>query len=151
MASWQRGTILIARTPGGEHRSRGQGGGSDVPVGRPRLCSTPVGTGAQGMGALPIVVANEPRAYRQVIAAAFRQLRPHLRVIMVEPEELDSYVGREGALLVVCSRASEAVQARAGAWILLYPDGKNRATISIADQQVAVAGIQFADLLGVLD
>ena len=68
-----------------------------------------------------------------------------------EPEELDGHLGREEPLLVVHSRASEVVQTRAGAWVLLYPDGENRATISIAGRQADVADIQFADLLGVLD
>jgi hypothetical protein len=108
--------------------------------------------GARSSGEpLSVVVANEPRTYRDVMAAAFRSLRPHLEVTAVEPDELDVHLARHAPQVVVYSRASEAVQAGTFAWVLLYPDGANRATISIAGQRTSVADIQFEDLLGVLD
>ena len=114
--------------------------------------AAPTAGGARSSGEpLCVVVANEPRTYRDVMAAAFRSLRPHLEVTAVEPDELDAHLARHAPQVVVYSRASEAVQAGTFAWVLLYPDGANRATISIAGRRTSVADIQFEDLLGVLD
>jgi hypothetical protein len=41
-----------------------------------------------------VLLANEPRSYRQSIAAVFRQLRPGLQVKVVEPEALETNVAR---------------------------------------------------------
>ena len=98
-----------------------------------------------------VVVANEPRAYREVLAAAVHELRPGLEVQAVEPEELDRIVGRDLPHLVVCSRLSEVVETRAPAWVVLYPDGEARAVISVAGRQTTLAGIGFARILRLID
>jgi hypothetical protein len=56
-----------------------------------------------------ILVGNEPRSYREVIAATLHQLRSHLEVIIVAPEDLDGAVVQSGPQLVLCSRLSEIV------------------------------------------
>jgi hypothetical protein len=37
-----------------------------------------------------VLVANEPRAYREVLAATLHQPRPQLVVFTAEPEDLDA-------------------------------------------------------------
>ncbi len=103
------------------------------------------------MGLTSIVVANEPLSYREVLAGAFRRLRPDLRVVTVEPDELDDHLACGEALLVVHSRASEAVGTRTAAWILLNPGGANWAMISVAGRQTVLTDVQFGDLLEVLE
>jgi hypothetical protein len=98
-----------------------------------------------------IMVANEPRAYREVIAEAIRQLRTDLEVITVEPIELDGAIADLAPDLVVCSQLSEAIETGSFAWILLYPDGQTTAIISIQGHQSTPASIEFTGLLAAVD
>jgi hypothetical protein len=100
-----------------------------------------------------IVVANEPRAYREVLAAAVQELRPQLEVLAVEPAELDGAVARLAPRLVVCSQLSEVVETRAPAWVVLYPEGEGRAVIGVGGRRTALNGgsIDFARVLMLID
>ncbi len=98
-----------------------------------------------------IVLANEPRAYREVMAAAVQELRPQHQVIAVVPDALDDEVLRLKPALVLCSRLTQVVQGYPLAWIMLYPDGETRALISIAGQSSAVDDLDFNGLLAVID
>ena len=98
-----------------------------------------------------IVVANEPRAYREAFAAVLQALRPHLEVICIEPGDLDGTVAHGRPHLVLCSQLTEAVQMCCDSWILLYPNRKNRALISVAGRWTVVTNIAFPDLLSVID
>ena len=99
-----------------------------------------------------ILVANEPRSYREVIASTLQVLRPHLEVILVEPEDLDRDVVRLAPNLVLCSRLTETVETHALAWVVLYPNRETRAVISIAGQCHTVStDLPFPGLLSVID
>jgi hypothetical protein len=98
-----------------------------------------------------IVVANEPRAYREALAAALQELRPHIEVICIEPDDLDGKVSHCGPRLVLCSRLTEAVETCCDAWMLLYPNRENRALISVAGRRTVVTNIEFSHLLSVID
>jgi hypothetical protein len=99
-----------------------------------------------------ILVANEPRSYREAIAGAVQVLRPHLAVITVEPEDLDEEVVRHDPGLVLCSRLSRVVESWPCAWVVLYPDGETRAMVSIAGRRRTVtADLPFASLLSLID
>jgi hypothetical protein len=98
-----------------------------------------------------IVVANEPRAYRETLAAALHELRPHLEVICLEPADLDRTVCHYSPRLVLCSRLTEAVETGCNAWILLYPNRENWAVISIAGRRTVVTNIEFPHVLSVID
>jgi hypothetical protein len=98
-----------------------------------------------------ILLANEPRLYRDVIAGALRAVRPHLEVIVVEPEDLDREVVRLAPDLVLCSQLTEVVETRPLAWVVLYPDMEMRAVIAIAGQRHTVdADFPFTSLLSVI-
>ena len=58
-----------------------------------------------------VLVANEPRSYREAFAFAFRTLRPHVEAIVVEPEALEREALRLRPDLVVCDRVTPAVAA----------------------------------------
>jgi hypothetical protein len=98
-----------------------------------------------------IVVANEPRAYREALAAALHELRPHIEVICIEPNDLEGTVCAYRPRLVLCSRRTEAVERCSEAWILLYPERENRAVISVAGRRTVVPDVEFAQLLSVID
>ena len=98
-----------------------------------------------------IVVANEPRAYREALAAALHELRPHLEVICIAPADLDAKVSHSSPRLVLCSRLTEAVETCCDAWILLYPNRENRAVISVAGRRTVVTNVEFSHVLSVID
>ncbi len=101
-----------------------------------------------------IIMANEPRAYREVMAATFRALRPHLAIATAEPDELGrELVGPAGCTrrLVVHSRRTATVPDGVAAWVLLYPDGDDTATVSIAGRQTTTPHAEMDDLLAIFD
>src|SRR3954471_9295394 len=97
-----------------------------------------------------ILVANELCTYRETIASVFQELRPHVEVRCVEPDELDREIARVRPHMVLCSRLTEAVQSLL-AWFLLYPDGENHAVINTAGETVTLADVEFGHLLSILD
>lgn len=103
------------------------------------------------VNALCIIVANEPRAYREALARAFRVRRPAVTVYLAEPGVLDRAVLDRAPAIVVCSALSEVIETRPRTWIVLYPDGEDRALVSIAGVRRTVAGVEFDDLLAAID
>ncbi len=98
------------------------------------------------------LVANDPRAYREVISGALTRLRPLIEVSAALPEELDEAVARVRPHLVICSHLTAAARAACLAWVVLYPDGENLAEIGGAGGRTALlAGVGVADLLSVVD
>ncbi|MDP9382347.1 MAG: hypothetical protein M3Q29_19855 [Chloroflexota bacterium] len=99
-----------------------------------------------------ILVANEPRSYREVLAVAFEGLRPDTTVVCVEPDALDGEVERLDPHVVICSRLAEVAHARPLAWVALYPDGESRSIISIKGRErVTSDDVQLGCLLAVID
>ncbi len=98
-----------------------------------------------------IVVANEPRSYREAMAVACRVLRPEVEVILAEPQDLDAEVVRLDPQLVLCSRLTEGLRTGSRAWVVLYPGGEARAVISVAGHCVTTGDIGFAALAAVID
>ncbi|MDQ3045421.1 MAG: hypothetical protein M3R06_09790 [Chloroflexota bacterium] len=98
-----------------------------------------------------VVVANEPRAYREAIGTVMRELRPDVEVVTVEPGDLDDEVFRCPPLLVVCSRLTDAVLAYCKSWIALYPNGESHAEISIGGRFITLADVAFDALMSLLD
>lgn len=103
------------------------------------------------MGIVRILVANAPRAYREVIAAAVQARAPELGVSTSEPDEIDGEVARLKPHLVVCSRLTEAVRAGAPAWVMLYPDGERRVEVSIGGDQTTLPDLEFDRLLSLAE
>lgn len=46
------------------------------------------------MGNIRVLLASEPKAYREAMAAALRQIRPDVDVTVLKPEELDAALER---------------------------------------------------------
>jgi hypothetical protein len=66
-----------------------------------------------------IVVANEPRAYREVLGAALGVLRPQATILVSEPGQLEEVIERFTPHLVVCSHLVTGMPL---AWVVLDPD-----------------------------
>lgn len=107
------------------------------------------------MEKMRVIVANDPRIYREVIADALKGLRPLVEVVVAEPERLDQEVERMSPHLVICSRLSAAVRSGCLCWVMLYPDGEDRAEVGgpgmVGGAARLLAGVGIADLLSIVD
>jgi hypothetical protein len=98
-----------------------------------------------------VLVANEPRVYREALAGALAALRPEASVVAVEPAELDGMVVKTRPDLVFCSSLAPAVEAEGRAWTLLYPDGAPRVETSVNGERAVVADLSLAAALALVD
>jgi CheY-like chemotaxis protein len=99
-----------------------------------------------------ILVANEPRSYREVIGAALQALKPNVEVLTIGPEELDREVERSAPDLVLCSRLSPTVEDEVPAWVELYPNGDPLVAMSIDGlRMTAIDDIGLDNLLWIVD
>ena len=98
-----------------------------------------------------VLVANEPLAYREVVSAALRELRPRIRVHTAEPAELDKELLRRTPRLVICSKTTMLVEREAPAWVELYPEHTSRAVVSLAGEKSTFDKVVFETLLHILD
>lgn len=105
----------------------------------------------QPLPPMRVLLANEPRAYREALAAAFRASRPDAEVVVVDPGGLDDAVALRRPVLVVCSDLTEAVEAHAPVWALLYPDGARLAVSSVAGERQIAGDIELDGLLVLAD
>jgi hypothetical protein len=98
-----------------------------------------------------VVLANEPRAYRESIAQVFRQLRPNVEVITAEPDELEDHVLRLAPEMVIFSEATRLVRERVPIWVELYPGFRPFSVIGVGEERSTIEEIQLSDLLSALD
>ena len=100
---------------------------------------------------LGVVVANEPLASREALAAAMRLLRPEILVATIEQVAHDQSVPPQSWHVVICSDPTDAIRALASCWVVLYPEGENRARINVAGRETICTAPGLADLLAVID
>jgi hypothetical protein len=98
-----------------------------------------------------VLVANEPRSYREAIARVLVQTRPHVETVTADAEVLAEAVRRFAPDLVVCSAIDEALAARLGAWIELYPEGHALARVCIDGRRSTLENPDLAEVLAVVD
>jgi hypothetical protein len=85
-----------------------------------------------------ILLANEPRAYRESIAQVLGQLRPNVEVITAEPEELEERVLRLAPEMVVFSEAPGLVRERVPVWVELYPEYGRRSVVGVGEERSTI-------------
>jgi hypothetical protein len=98
-----------------------------------------------------MLVANEPRSYREVLATALQSLRPHVALLASEPTDLDRNVVRFEPHLAICSRLTETVQTRCPAWIVFYPNGTRIVEVKVAGLQLTHTDLELNELLAIID
>ena len=98
-----------------------------------------------------VLLANEPRAYRESLAAVIGQLRPEVEVVTVEPDALDDSIERYSPDVVICSEATQATRDRIEIWVELYPGHGARSVASVRGERTEYAEIQLWDLLSIVD
>jgi hypothetical protein len=109
------------------------------------------GNPARRRGRPRVLMANEPRAYREGIAAVISQLRPAVEVETVEPDALDDSIKRYVPDMVICSKATETLKGRVKVWVELYPENGAISVASIGGRRMEYTEIQLPDLLSIVD
>lgn len=115
-----------------------------------------------GLGGLPatasrptrpirILVAHEPPACREALAAAIRLLRPGAEVTQAIPADADAAILRDRPDLVFCSRLSDAVRCRVGAWALIRPGERRRVVTCVVGERAAADDLDLAATLALVD
>ncbi len=97
------------------------------------------------------LLGNEPRIYREALAEALRAFRPNVKLVVLEPEALDSEVKRLTPQLVVCSHLTRTVRGIPLAWVELYPEHKNLARARVGGQYWTIEDLKLAHLLSIVD
>jgi hypothetical protein len=110
-----------------------------------------VGNPARRRGRPRVLMANEPRAYREGIAAVISQLRPAVQVETVDPDALDDSIKHYVPDMVICSKATETLKGRVRVWVELYPENGAISVASISGRRVEYTEIQLPDLLSIVD
>ena len=102
-------------------------------------------------GGLRVLLANEPRIYRESMAVVLGELRPGFDVRLSEPEDLEERVLAFLPDVAICSRVVGLVEERVPVWVELYPGHSSGATVSERGRRTEFAQIQLEDLLSVAD
>lgn len=97
------------------------------------------------------MLANDPRSYREAMAAVIRQAHPDVVVETADPGALDERTTPPVPDLVVCSGATGAVRSRVPIWVELYPDYGSRSVASIRGKLEVYDDMQLSDLLAIVD
>lgn len=103
------------------------------------------------MAITSILLANEPRAYRDTIAVALRLLRPETNVIVADPDRLDEFILQHAPQIVISSQLTSLVETQVPVWAVLYPDGATGALLSIRGDRTTVKGIDLRRITDLID
>jgi hypothetical protein len=102
-----------------------------------------------------VLVAVDPRMYREVIAHAVREHRPRAEVLTADPDDLDPETRGLTPHLVVCNRATGAVREVALSWVELEVrpgPGMLDANIKVDDRPLSrVEQAEIGDVLAAVD
>lgn len=103
---------------------------------------------------MKVLIAIEPRSYREVIGLAIEELRPHLRVEVVEPGALQTAVSWLRPHLVFCSGPdtfSGSNTTGAKAWVEFRPYAATQAKVCLGDECSEMEDVNLDDILSVVD
>jgi len=98
-----------------------------------------------------VVLANDPRSYREAMAAVIRHARPGVVVETADPEALDAFMTSPGPDMVVCSEVTDAVRSKVPVWVELYPEHGSHSFASIRGDLQEHDDMQLPDLLAIVD
>jgi hypothetical protein len=98
-----------------------------------------------------VMVANEPRAYREAFAGALRALRPNAEIIEAAPEDLDRQVKRLHPDLVLCTYVTPTVEKMVYNWILIYPEDDPSMMVFTRGELSTFNNFDLEDLISLVD
>ncbi len=94
---------------------------------------------------------DEYRAYREVIAAGIRVLRPHTEVRTAGPADLGAELERFGPQVVVCGVPGRADPGDVLAWVEQPAEVGHPARVRVGDHRRESPGLSLSGLLVVVD
>ena len=100
---------------------------------------------------MQVIVAIEPRSYRQTIGQAIQTLRPHIEVVVLEPGTLRAGVERLEPELVFANQPDTFAPTGRSAWVEFRPYEEPPARISLAGRRWELEAVELSDLLSVVD
>jgi hypothetical protein len=103
------------------------------------------------MGTRTVLIANDPRAYRETIAVAIGMLCPDARIIVADPEKVDEFVTTYHPQVVLCSHLTPMIEAHVPTWAILYPDGSENALLHMDGQRSRVPNIELNGIVRLVD
>jgi hypothetical protein len=98
-----------------------------------------------------ILVAIEPRAYREVIGETIGALRPQHKVTVVAPGSLRPALDRLGPEVVISGRSDGFMANGTLAWVEFRPYARPEARVSLRGLRRELAEVDLEDLLAVVD
>jgi len=100
-----------------------------------------------------VLVAFEPRSYREAIGGAIRALRPRLQVGVVEPGELGAEVAHLNPELVLSGQPDTFTTSDGGgpSWVEFRPYEGPKATVCVDGRRSELEKVELDDLLSVVD
>lgn len=100
---------------------------------------------------LRVLLANEPRSYREAIAAVLRETRPEASIFEADSSAINLEVAYHRPDLVICSRATSAVRVLVASWVELYSDYGPLSLVCVDGRLSEVEGMQLQALLSIVD
>ncbi len=98
-----------------------------------------------------VAFGDEHRAYREVIAAGIRILRPHADVTTATPAEIEGEIGRFDPQVVVCGRPGIADPGDVPAWVELPVEPQRPGKIRVGARRRASVNLDLEGLLAIVD
>ena len=98
-----------------------------------------------------VVFAIEPRSYRQVMGQAIQALRPHVEVVVLDPETLETAVARLDPDLVFANRPEGGEAPGRAAWVEFRPYEEPPARVRLAGRTWELEEVDLPDLLSIVD
>ncbi len=98
-----------------------------------------------------VLIALEPRSYRQVIGQTIQALRPHVEVVVLEPGTLEAGVARLEPDLVFADRPDASAPTGSPAWVEFRPYEEPPARVRLGGKRWELEEVDLSDLLAIVD
>ena len=98
-----------------------------------------------------VAFGDEYRAYREVIAAGIRILRPQVEVATATPAEVEWEVGRFDPHVVVCGASVPADPGDVPAWVELPVESQRPTRIRVSARRRTSVNLDLEGLLAIVD
>jgi hypothetical protein len=98
-----------------------------------------------------VLIAIEPRSYRQVIGQTIQALRPHIEVVVLDPGTLEAGVARLEPDLVFADRPAASSSSGGPAWVEFRPYEEPPARVRLAGRRWELGEVELSDLLSIVD
>lgn len=100
---------------------------------------------------MQVIVAIEPRSYRQVIGRVLQALRPHTEVIVLDPDMLRAGIARLDPDLVFANCPDTFSPTGRPAWVQFRPYEEPPAQVCLGGQRWELEEVELDDLLSIVD